>query len=199
MGWQWHQPNHMQAICTSLQKIATPAPHQSDFYGPDALPDTQPTASKHWRHSCFYYSDIIHSVNAKALTDIRLFSTLLGSFASFLIMSECHSILHKLKLEKTALDRGRTDHISLTHDLDLDLVIPCELWSWPTHMQKFKVNGQSVPKTEWQQMDGQKRLHYLTIMGRYAVKHHMISENLQLLRGTLLNQTTITWNKVCYA
>jgi len=47
MGWQWHQLNHMQAICTSLQKITTPAPHQSDFYGPGALPDTQPTASKH--------------------------------------------------------------------------------------------------------------------------------------------------------
>ena len=50
MGRQWHQLNHMQAICTlSLQEITTPAPHQSDFYGQDALPDTQPTASKHWR------------------------------------------------------------------------------------------------------------------------------------------------------
>jgi len=50
MMWQeWHQLNHMQAICTSLQKITMPAPNQSDFYGPDALPDTQPTASKHWR------------------------------------------------------------------------------------------------------------------------------------------------------
>ena len=47
MGWQWHQLNHMQAICHSVQKITMPAPHQSDFYGPDALPDTQPTASKH--------------------------------------------------------------------------------------------------------------------------------------------------------
>ena len=46
MGWQWHQLNHMQAICTYLQKITTPAPHQSDFYGPDALPDTQPKALK---------------------------------------------------------------------------------------------------------------------------------------------------------
>jgi len=35
------------AVCTSLQRITTPAPHHSDFYGPDALPDTQPTASKH--------------------------------------------------------------------------------------------------------------------------------------------------------
>jgi len=32
-------------------------------------------------------------------------------------------------LEKTALDRGWTDRISLTHDLDLDLSMPCELWS----------------------------------------------------------------------
>ena len=39
MGWQWHQLNHMQAICTSLQEITTPAPHHSEFYGPDALPD----------------------------------------------------------------------------------------------------------------------------------------------------------------
>ena len=49
MGWHLLQLNHVQAICTSLQKITTPAPHQSDFYAPDALPDTQPTASKHWR------------------------------------------------------------------------------------------------------------------------------------------------------
>jgi len=47
MGWQWHQLNHVHAICTLLQKITMLAPHQSDFYGPDALPYTQPTASKH--------------------------------------------------------------------------------------------------------------------------------------------------------
>ena len=48
---QWHQLNDVQASCTLLQKITTPAPHQLDFYGTDALPDTQPTASKHWRHN----------------------------------------------------------------------------------------------------------------------------------------------------
>ena len=32
--WQWHQLGHMQ-VCTSV------------FYGPDALPAAQPTASKH--------------------------------------------------------------------------------------------------------------------------------------------------------
>ena len=54
-GWQWHQLHHMQAICTFLQKITMPAPHHSDFYGPDAHPETQPTASKHWR--CKYTLD----------------------------------------------------------------------------------------------------------------------------------------------
>ena len=41
------------AICKSApcsRQITTPAPHHSVFYGPDALPAAQPTASKHWRH-----------------------------------------------------------------------------------------------------------------------------------------------------
>ena len=41
------------AICKSApcsRQITTPAPHHSVFYRPDALPDAQPTASKHWRH-----------------------------------------------------------------------------------------------------------------------------------------------------
>jgi len=33
----------------SRQKTA-PAPNHSVFYRPDALPDVQPTVSKHWRH-----------------------------------------------------------------------------------------------------------------------------------------------------
>jgi len=40
------------AICKSAprsRQITTPAPHHSVFYKPDALPATQPTASKHWR------------------------------------------------------------------------------------------------------------------------------------------------------
>ena len=52
MEWQWHQPNHMQIICTSLQTdnhASTSSFHI--FYRPDALPAAQPTASKHWRHT----------------------------------------------------------------------------------------------------------------------------------------------------
>ena len=64
MGWQWHQLNHMQAISTSLQKITTLASHHSDIYGPDALSDTQPTASKHWRLLPFCgFQSADHAVN----------------------------------------------------------------------------------------------------------------------------------------
>ena len=60
LGWQWHQLNHVLAICTSLQKITTPAPHHSDFYGPDALPDTQPTSSKRCRQKALKAKVIGH-------------------------------------------------------------------------------------------------------------------------------------------
>ena len=42
-----------RAVCKSAphtRQITTPAPHYSVFYRPDALPATQPTVSKHWRH-----------------------------------------------------------------------------------------------------------------------------------------------------
>ena len=41
------------AICKSApcsRQITTPAPHHPVFYRLDALPATQPTVSKHWRH-----------------------------------------------------------------------------------------------------------------------------------------------------
>jgi len=31
MGWQWHQLDHMQIICTSLQTDTMPVPHHSVF------------------------------------------------------------------------------------------------------------------------------------------------------------------------
>ena len=45
--WQWHQLGHMQ-VCTSLQTDNHASTHHSVFYRPDALPATQPTASKHY-------------------------------------------------------------------------------------------------------------------------------------------------------
>jgi len=45
-GWQQHQLDHMQFICTLLQADN----HAStSSLRPDALPDAEPTVSKHWR------------------------------------------------------------------------------------------------------------------------------------------------------
>jgi len=47
LGWQWHQMDHMQTICTWLQTDNHTNTSSLDFYRPDALPDAQPTVSKH--------------------------------------------------------------------------------------------------------------------------------------------------------
>ena len=49
MGWHWHQLDHMQIICTSLQTDNYGSTLLLSFYRPDALPAAQPTASKHRR------------------------------------------------------------------------------------------------------------------------------------------------------
>jgi len=51
MGWQWHQLDHMQIICTTLQTDNHAGTPSLNFYGLDALPDAQPTVSKHWRRA----------------------------------------------------------------------------------------------------------------------------------------------------
>ena len=43
--WQWHQLGHMQ-VCPSLQTDNHASTPSLSFYRPDALPATQPTASK---------------------------------------------------------------------------------------------------------------------------------------------------------
>jgi len=42
-GWQWHQLDHMQIICTLLLAITSPL----NFLQADALLDAQRTVSKH--------------------------------------------------------------------------------------------------------------------------------------------------------
>ena len=58
--WQWHQLGYMQ-VCTSLQtdNHASTPPHS--FYRPDALPATQPTASKHKKQ--MGWVSLKHSIN----------------------------------------------------------------------------------------------------------------------------------------
>jgi len=47
--WQWHTLGYVQKSAPRSRQITMPAPHHSVFYRPDALPATQPIASKHWR------------------------------------------------------------------------------------------------------------------------------------------------------
>ena len=48
-GMQWHKLDHIQTICTLLQTDNHTNTASLNFYRPYALPDTQPTVSKHWR------------------------------------------------------------------------------------------------------------------------------------------------------
>ena len=48
MGF-WLLLVHVQTICTSLQTDNHTNTSLLNFYRPDALPDAQPTVSKHWR------------------------------------------------------------------------------------------------------------------------------------------------------
>ena len=45
LGWQWHQLDHMQTICTSLQ-TDNHTNTSLNFCRPDALRDAQPRASR---------------------------------------------------------------------------------------------------------------------------------------------------------
>jgi len=46
LGWQWHQLDRMQTICTTIQIDNHTNTSKLNFYRPDALPDAQPTVSK---------------------------------------------------------------------------------------------------------------------------------------------------------
>jgi len=57
--WQSHQLGHMQ-VCTVLQTDNHASTPPQSFYRPDALPATQPTASKNWRPKAM----LLHLSNA---------------------------------------------------------------------------------------------------------------------------------------
>jgi len=42
LGWQWHQLDHMQTVCTSLQADNHTNTSSLNFCRPDALSDAQP-------------------------------------------------------------------------------------------------------------------------------------------------------------
>jgi len=57
-GSQWHQLDNMQTICTTLQTDDHTNTSSLNFYRPDALPDAQPTVSKHWRQTLLQNSKL---------------------------------------------------------------------------------------------------------------------------------------------
>ena len=68
------------AICKSAprcRQITMPAPHHSVFYTQDALPASQPTVSKHWRHKQTVYITV-HTIGH-----------------DFNVALECHSLIIK--------------------------------------------------------------------------------------------------------
>ena len=65
------------AICKFAphsRQITMPAPHQSVFYRPDALPAAQPTASKHWRQSTGSHAGITITMCCCSLSNSRTWS-----------------------------------------------------------------------------------------------------------------------------
>ena len=49
--WQWHQLDHIQIICTSLQTDNHASTSPLSFYRPDSVPVAQPCQSTE-AHSC---------------------------------------------------------------------------------------------------------------------------------------------------
>jgi len=47
---QWCQLVHVQTVCTLLQTDNHTNTSSLNFYSPNALADSQPVVSKHWRH-----------------------------------------------------------------------------------------------------------------------------------------------------
>ena len=103
--WQWHQLGHMQ-VCTLLQTDNHASSPPLCFYRPDALPATQPTASKHWRdreklkvnrnithgklpaHQIRLHSHHVHYKSSVLLSDRNRY---------YYIWSGLHGMLHSCK------------------------------------------------------------------------------------------------------
>jgi len=57
-GWQWHQLDHTQIICTSLNTDNHTSTLSLYFYRPDALLDFQPTTSRTEGIICYLQCDV---------------------------------------------------------------------------------------------------------------------------------------------
>ena len=58
-GMKWHQLDHMQTICTSLQTDNQASTPPLSFLQAGCLPAAQPTASNHWRHMLYEENNLL--------------------------------------------------------------------------------------------------------------------------------------------
>jgi len=107
--WQWHQLGHMQT-CTLPWQITTPASHHSVFCRLNALPATQPTASKHlryqhWSHASYKWviNYIYRTVNSYHLTITTTTTTITTTTTTMLIqqVSSSYTNIYWQKNRKT--------------------------------------------------------------------------------------------------
>jgi len=93
--WQWHQLGHMQ-VCTSLQTNNHASTLPLSFYRPDALPATQPTASKHWHFIYVAKNTVINSLTVTWLIWFRWPLSIVTDFWIFWAYCAC---MHKCMLQ----------------------------------------------------------------------------------------------------
>jgi len=72
---QWHQLDHMQTVCTSLQTDNHTNTLSLDFYRPDALLDAEPTVLKHWRAvstviSCVLFANLFRTCRTSSFCTV---------------------------------------------------------------------------------------------------------------------------------
>jgi len=111
IGWQWHQLDHMQIICTSLQTDNHASTLPLSFFRPDALPAAQPTASNHWIRdvmwelTCTVYKYSEYLSNVCAVT-ILSYPTLYCILCPYVSTSITHQYFIEL-VEHNAVDTAR--------------------------------------------------------------------------------------------
>ena len=109
-GWQWRQQDYMQIICISLQTDNHASTSSLIFYRPDALPDAQPTVSKHWRQGTHLTLLIIYvqcGVNTFTQQESTVFTE---SRDIFIVNHQSHSITAVTHRLQTSFNHGNKQH-----------------------------------------------------------------------------------------
>ena len=132
------------AICKSAprsRQITMPAPHHSVFYRSDALPATQPTASKHWRHavlnnndnnyaccdSDLYFQDDACNCTLHNVGSVKTVDAVSAEYAA--LLTDCSTAVHPEQEQHTTHTQFSftTDLITYTHTR-LTALCPRPIW-----------------------------------------------------------------------